>query len=129
MVLDSVEYQKMQVKSEFLKMIEIMQLYFKLDSIHDFKLDLQIYPQDKYETEPRIWLSAPNNHLGINLMLYSVKLSDCDGKVPNERAVEVFSEYMSFYQANEDLFELWHDKKDNWKPTASITFEISNRGR
>lgn len=129
MVLDSVEYQKMQVKSEFLKMIEIMQLYFKLDNIHKFKLDLQIYQQDKYETEPRIWLSAPNNHLGINLMLYSVKLSDCDGKVPNEKAVEVFSEYMSFYQANEELFELWHDKKDNWKPTASITFEISNRGR
>ena len=62
-------------------------------------------------------------------MLYSVKLSDCDGKVPNERAVEVFSEYMSFYQANEDLFELWHNKEDNWKPTASIAFKISNRSR
>ena len=126
MVLDSVEYQKRQVESEFAKMIEIMQLYFKLDSIHDFTLDLQIY-HDKYNSEPRVWLSAPNNHLGINLMLYSVKLSDCDGNVPNERAVEVFSEYMSYYQANEDLFELWHDKNDNWKPIANITFEISNR--
>ena len=62
-------------------------------------------------------------------MLYSVKLSDCDGNVPNERAVEVFSEYMSFYQSNEDLFELWHNKEDNWKPTASIAFKISNRSR
>ena len=129
MVLDSVEYQKRQVESEFAKMIEIMQLYYKLDMIHDFKLDLQIYPQDKYETEPRIWLSNQSNHLGINLMLYSIKLSDCDGNVPNERAVEVFSEYMSFYQANEDLFELWHDENDNYKPIASITFEISNRSR
>ena len=127
--MDSVEYQKSQVKFEFNKMIEIMQLYYKLSSIHSFELSLQIYPQDKYETEPRIWLSASDNSLGINLMLYSVKLSDCDGKVPNERAVEVFSEYMSFYQANEDLFELWHNKEDNWKPTASIAFKISNRSR
>ena len=126
--MDTVQYQKSQVKCEFKKMIEIMQLYFKLDDIHDFKLDLQIY-NDGRGTEPRVWLSAPNNHLGINLMLYSVKLSDCDGKVPNERAVEVFSEYMSFYQANENLFELWHNKEDNWKPTASIAFKISNRGR
>lgn len=127
--MDSVEYQKSQVKFEFNKMIEIMQLYYKLSSIHSFELSLQIYPQDKYETEPRIWLSASDNSLGINLMLYSVKLSDCDGKVPNERAVEVFSEYMSFYQANENLFELWHNKEDNWKPTASIAFKISNRSR
>lgn len=127
--MDTVQYQKSQVKYEFKKMIEIMQLYYKLSSIHSFELSLQIYPQDKYETEPRIWLSAPDNSLGINLMLYSVKLSDCDGKVPNKRAVEVFSEYMSFYQANESLFELWHNKEDNWKPTASIAFKISNRGR
>lgn len=127
--MDTVQYQKSQVKHEFKKMIEIMQLYYKLSSIHSFELSLQIYPQDKYETEPRIWLSASDNSLGINLMLYSVKLSDCDGKVPNERAVEVFSEYMSFYQANENLFELWHNKEDNWKPTASITFKISNRSR
>lgn len=127
--MDTVQYQKSQVKHEFKKMIEIMQLYYKLSSIHSFELSLQIYPQDKYETEPRIWLSASDNSLGINLMLYSVKLSDCDGKVPNERAVEVFSEYMAFYQANENLFELWHDKEDSWKPTASITFEISNRSR
>lgn len=127
--MDTVQYQKSQVKYEFKKMIEIMQLYYKLSSIHNFELSLQIYPQDKYETEPRIWLSASENSLGINLMLYSIKLSDCDGKVPNERAVEVFSEYMSFYQANEDLFELWHNKEDNWKPTASIAFKISNRGR
>lgn len=124
--MNTVEYQKTCVKKEFKKMIEIMQLYFKLDDIHDFKLDLQIY-NDGRGTEPRVWLSAPNNHLGINLMLYSVKLSDCDGNVPNERAVEVFSEYMSFYQANRDLFELWHDKNDKWKPIANITFEISNR--
>lgn len=127
--MDTCTYQKNQVKYEFKKMIEIMQLYYKLSSIHSFELSLQIYPQDKYETEPRIWLSAPDNSLGISLMLYSVKLSDCDGKVPNERAVEVFSEYMSFYQANENLFELWHNKEDNWKPTASIAFKISNRSR
>lgn len=126
-MLDSVEYQKKKVESEFKKMIEIMQLYFKLDNIHEFKLDLQIYPENKYETEPRIWLSAPDNNLGINLMLYSIKLKVCDSKIPNNKAVEVFSEYMSFYQANEDLFELWHDRKDNWKPIASITFKISNR--
>lgn len=127
--MDTCTYQKNQVKYEFKKMIEIMQLYYKLSSIHSFELSLQIYPQDKYETEPRIWLSAPDNSLGISLMLYSVKLSDCYGKVPNERAVEVFSEYMSFYQANENLFELWHNKEDNWKPTASIAFKISNRSR
>ena len=126
--MDSVQYQKSQVKYEFKKMIEIMQLYYKIAHIHDFVLDLQIY-NDSKDAEPRIWLSAPKNRLGISLMLYSVKLSDCDGNVPNERAVEVFSEYMSFYQANEDLFELWHDKNDNWKPIANITFEISNRSR
>ena len=85
--MDTCTYQKNQVKYEFKKMIEIMQLYYKLSSIHSFELSLQIYPQEKYETEPRIWLSAPDNSLGISLMLYSVKLSDCDGKVPNERAV------------------------------------------
>lgn len=125
-MLDTVQYQKNRVKDNFLKMIEIMQLYYKLHSIHEFVLDLQVYNDDR-GTEPRVWLSAPKNHLGVNLMLYSVKLNDCDGNVPNERAVEVFSEYMSFYQANEDLFELWHNESDNYKPIAEIKFEISNR--
>lgn len=124
--MDTVEYQKSCVKREFEKMIEIMQLYYKIAHIHEFVLDLQIY-NDGRGTEPRVWLSAPKNHLGINLMLYSVTLDDSDGVVPNERAVEVFSEYMAFYANNEELFELWHKKSDNYKPIAEIKFEISNR--
>lgn len=125
-MLDTVQYQKNRVEDNFLKMIEIMQLYYKLHSIHEFVLDLQIY-NDNRDTEPRVWLSAPKNHLGVNLMLYSVKLNDCDGNVPNNRAVEVFSEYMNFYAQNEPLFELWHNENDNYKPIAEIKFEISNR--
>ena len=34
---------------------------------------------------------------------------------------------MAFYSKNEQLFELWHDENDNYKPIAKITFEISNR--
>lgn len=125
-MLDVTEYQKRCVKQEFEKMIEIMQLYYKLDGIHEFVLDLQIYNNNR-GTEPRVWLSAPNNHLGINLMLYSVKLDSADEIVPNDKAIEVFSEYMAFYSKNEQLFELWHDENDNYKPIAKITFEISNR--
>lgn len=124
--MDTVEYQKKSVKKEFERMIEIMQLYYKIADICEFVLDLQIY-NDGRGTEPRVWLSAPNNHLGINLMLYSVKLDDSDGIVPNERAVEVFSEYMAFYANNEELFKLWHKESDNYKPIAEIKFEISNR--
>ena len=129
MVSDIVNFCKNQVENEFKTMIEIMQLYYKIDDIHDFVLDLQIYENEYSETEPRIWLSAPENHLGVRLMLYSVKLDCCDEKVPNDKAIEVFSEYMKFYSANQDLFKLWHKEDDNWKPTATITFEISNRGR
>lgn len=126
---ETIRYLKNNVKDEFKNMIEIMQLYYKIDHISDFVLDMQLYSKDKYssETEPRIWLSAPKNHLGVNLMLYSVKLCDSENKVPNEMAFEIFSEYLKFYSENEELFELWHNENDNYKPTAKIRFEISNR--
>ena len=110
-------------------MIEIIQLYYKIDSITDFKLDLQLYSENKYsgQTEPRIWLSAPDNHLGVNLMLYSIKLCDVDNIVPNSMAFDIFSGYMKYYSENQELFKLWHDENENYKPIASITFEISNR--
>jgi hypothetical protein len=130
-VKDTISYLKRHIADEFANMIEIIQLYYKIDSITDFKLDLQLYPASKYsgQTEPRIWLSAPDNHLGVNLMLYSVKLCDTDCIVPNEMAFEIYSEYMKYYSENQELFKLWHNENDNYKPTASITFEISNRSR
>ena len=128
-MLDITEYCKRCVADEFKNMLDIIYLYYKLDDIHDFVLDLQLYEGSYKETEPRIWLSAPDNHMGIRLMLYSVKLKSCDEIVPNEKAIEVFSEYMKFYSENQELFKLWHDETDNYQPTASITFEVSNRGR
>lgn len=131
-VKETIDYLKRHIADEFDNMIEIIQLYYKIDSITDFKLDLQLYPPNEYsgtQTEPRIWLSAPDNHLGVNLMLYSVKLCDCDNIVPNEMAFEVYSEYMKYYSTNQELFKLWHNKNENYKPTANITFEISNRSR
>ena len=130
-IKDTISYLKKHIADEFANMIEIIQLYYKIDDITDFILDLQLYPVNKYsgQTEPRIWLCAPNNHLGVNLMLYSVKLCDTDCIVPNEMAFEIYSEYMKYYSENQELFELWHNKNENYKPTASITFEISNRNR
>ena len=128
-IKDTISYLKRHIADEFANMIEIIQLYYKIDSITNFKLDLQLYSESKYsgQTEPRIWLSAPDNHLGVNLMLYSVKLCDVDNLVPNEMAFEIFSEYMKYYSENQELFKLWHNENENYKPTASIIFEISNR--
>ena len=127
MVYNATEHEKRCVKDEFKKMLEIIYMYYKLDGITNFVLDLQIYGNTYSETEPRIWLSAPKNHLGINLMLYSVKLCTCNEKVPNNEAIEVFTEYMKFYSENEELFILYNDEEDSYKPTAKITFEVSNR--
>lgn len=104
------------IENNFKKILKIIALYYDLDYISEFVLDLQVY-NDKYNTEARIWLTAPNNHLGINLMLYSIKLND----IENKEAIEVFSEYMKFYAQNSELFKT----KDGLK--FNLSFEISNR--
>lgn len=124
--MNILEYCKSNVKENYEKMLDIIYLYYKTDDITDFKLDLQLYSQE-YKSEPRIWLINKNNKLGINLMLYSIKLCSYDEILKNEDAIDVFSEYMRFYYKNKELFTLWKNKNDDWKPTASITFGISNR--
>ena len=66
--MNDIEYQKKRIESNFSELIEIMQLYCKLQDITNFTLDLQIYNKADNPTEPRIWLSAKKKGLGINLM-------------------------------------------------------------
>lgn len=129
---ETTKFLKNQVEEEFKNMLDIMRLYYQIDSITDFILDIQLYSQREYSTEPteaRIWLSAPENHLGVNLQLYSIKLSDCDNKITDKAtALEIFNSYISYYGLNQDDFKaIAKPKKSEYNPKFNIQFEVSNR--
>lgn len=119
--MNDIEYQKHMIESNFDELIEIMKLYCKFKDVTNFILDLQIYNNTDNSTEPRIWLSAQKDDLGINLMLYSINLHG----IANENACEVFSEYMQYYAINENKFKT--TTKYNFETTFKISFEVSNR--
>ena len=121
-------HEKKDTKRQFEHMLDVMQTYCKLPKTVDkFVLDLQLYPkkEDKEQTSPRIWLTAPKNNMGVHLMLYGIELENKHGKVSNEDAIEVFSEYMKYYAQNQDKFKYENSLGTEW--SIEITFEISNR--
>lgn len=122
-------HEKKDVRRQWHHMISIMKTYFDLPSnLSEFILDIQLYSPREYDntqTEPRIWLTCPKNNMGINLMLYSVKLENKYGMVSNEDAIEVFSEYMKYYSLHQDEFTFTNDFEHEY--TIKIKFEVSNR--
>ena len=123
-------HEKKDVKRQFENMLEIMGVYCKLPkSATKFVLDLQLYAEKENteQTAPRIWLTSDDSRMGIHLMLYSVDLENKYGKVSNEDAIEVFSEYMKYYAQHSEEFK--YDNYDgSYQYSIEIQFEISNRG-
>lgn len=124
-------HEKKDVGRQFKQMLEIMQVYCKLPkSATKFILDLQLYPvqEDREPTAPRIWLTSNDSSMGIHLMLYSVDLENEYGKVSNEDAFEIFSEYMKYYSQHSEDFT--YDNYDgSFQYSIDIQFEVSNRSR
>ena len=106
------------------KLLKIMNVYYDLEYISDFILDLQLYSKTKYRNnEARIWLKGNNTrNMGIKLMLYSINLNDNLTDLSHKEAVHIFNEYISFYALNESLFKV---KNNDYH--FNISFEVSNR--